>query len=174
MRAFDFSPLFRSTVGFDRMYELLDAATRLDDSQLSYPPYNIEKTGTDKYRITMAVAGFGLEDLNIVSQENSLVIAGKAPGSKAPGSKAPGSKTEEARTQESQGASEYLHRGIGRRAFQRRFELADHIKVVGASLENGLLHVDLLREVPEEQKPRTIAINAGPRAIEGKLEQKAA
>jgi molecular chaperone IbpA len=154
MRAFDFSPLFRSTVGFDRVYNLLDAATRLDDQQVAYPPYNIEKTGQDTYRITMAVAGFGQDDLNIVSKENSLVISGKG--------------------QEGDAKAEYLHRGIGRRAFQRRFELADHIKVVGAALENGLLHVELVRDVPEEQKPRTIAISAGPRQLEGKVEQKAA
>jgi molecular chaperone IbpA len=151
MRTFDLSPLFRSTVGFDRMYDLLDAATRVEDSQLSYPPYNIEKTGQDKYRITMAVAGFGLDDLTIVSQENGLLISGKG--------------------QEAAQETEYLHRGIGRRAFQRRFELAEHIKVAGASLENGLLHVELLREVPEEQKPRTIAINPGARTIEGKVER---
>jgi molecular chaperone IbpA len=154
MRAFDFSPLFRSTVGFDRVYNLLDAATRLDDQQVAYPPYNIEKTGQDTYRITMAVAGFGLDDLSIVSKENSLLISGKG--------------------QEGDAKAEYLHRGIGRRAFQRRFELADHIKVVGAALENGLLHVELVRDVPEEQKPRTIAISAGPRQLEGKVEQKAA
>jgi molecular chaperone IbpA len=154
MRAFDFSPLFRSTVGFDRVYNLLDAATRLDDQQVAYPPYNIEKTGQDTYRITMAVAGFGQDDLNIVSKENSLVISGKG--------------------QEGDAKAEYLHRGIGRRAFQRRFELADHIKVVGAALENGLLHVELVRDVPEEQKPRTIAISAGSRQLEGKVEQKAA
>ncbi|HLI13556.1 MAG TPA: Hsp20 family protein [Alphaproteobacteria bacterium] len=152
MRAFDFSPLFRSTVGFDRMYQLLDAAARADESQLSYPPYNIEKTGEDTYRITMAVAGFGLDDLNIVSQENSLVISGKA--------------------QEPEKGTEYLHRGIARRAFQRRFELADHIKVKGAELVNGLLHVDLVREVPEEQKPRQIKISSG--AAAKAIEQKAA
>jgi molecular chaperone IbpA len=153
MRTFDLTPLFRSTVGFDRMSELLDAAMRADDSQLSYPPYNIEKTGTDQYRITMAVAGFGLDDLSIVSQENSLLISGKA---------------QDAAAQQ----VAVLHRGIARRAFQRRFELADHIKVAGASLENGLLHVELVRDVPEEQKPRTIAINAGAKVVEGKVEQK--
>jgi len=147
MRGFDLTPLFRSTVGFDRMSELLDAATRLDDAQLSYPPYNIEKTGEDAYRITMAVAGFGQDDLNIVSQENSLLISGKA--------------------QEPEGV-EYLHRGIARRAFQRRFELADHIKVKSAELVNGLLRVELVREVPEEQKPREIKIGVAPKPIEKK------
>jgi molecular chaperone IbpA len=149
MRAFDLSPLFRSTVGFDRMSQLLDAATRLDDAQVSYPPYNIEKLGENEYRITMAVAGFGEGDLGIVSQDNSLTISGKG--------------------QESDDKVKFLHRGIGRRAFQRRFELADHIKVKGASMENGLLHVDLVREVPEERKPREIKIGAAPaRTIEHK------
>jgi len=148
MRTFDLTPLFRSSVGFDRMSQLLDSALRLDDAQLSYPPYNIEKTGEDSYRITMAVAGFGEGDLGIVSQENSLTISGKG--------------------QEAAEGVEFLHRGIGRRAFQRRFELADHIKVTGASLVNGLLHVDLVREVPEEQKPREIKIAAAPKAVEAK------
>ena len=149
MRTYDLSPLFRSTVGFDRMSSLLDAALRLDDGQVSYPPYNIEKTGTDSYRITMAVAGFGQEDIGIVSQENSVVISGKA--------------------QEAPEGVEYLHRGIARRAFQRRFELADHIKVKGAELLNGLLHLELVREVPEEQKPREIKIGGtAPKAVEAK------
>ena len=149
MREFDLTPLFRSTVGFDRMSELFDAATRLDDAQLSYPPYNIEKTGEDDYRITMAVAGFSQDDLSIISQENSLVISGKA--------------------QEPEEGVEYLHRGIARRAFQRRFELADHIKVKSAELVNGLLRVDLVREVPEEQKPREIKIGPAPKSIEKKV-----
>ena len=148
MRTFDLSPLFRSTVGFDRMSQLLDSAQRLDEAQLSYPPYNIEKTGEDSYRITMAVAGFGQDDLSIVNQENSVTISGKG--------------------QESPEGVEYLHRGIGRRAFQRRFELADHIKVTGAALVNGLLHLDLVREVPEEQKPREIKISAAPKSLEAK------
>ncbi len=149
MRDFDLTPLFRSTVGFDRMSELLDAAMRVDDAQLSYPPYNIEKTGEDTYRITMAVAGFGQDDLSIVTQENSLLISGKA--------------------QEPEQGVEYLHRGIARRAFQRRFELADHIKVKSAELVNGLLRVDLVREVPEEQKPREIKIGTAPKPIEKKV-----
>ena len=148
MRTFDLSPLFRSTVGFDRMSQLLDSAQRLDEAQLSYPPYNIEKTGDDSYRITMAVAGFGQDDLSIVNQENSVTISGKG--------------------QEQPDGVEYLHRGIGRRAFQRRFELADHIKVTGAALVNGLLHLDLVREVPEEQKPREIKISAAPKSLEAK------
>jgi len=150
MRTLDLSPLFRSTIGFDRMTRLLDAATRLDDSALSYPPYNIEVLGDDAYRITMAVAGFGEGDINITAQENSIVISGKV------------AKSDEER--------KFLYRGIAGRAFERRFELADHIKVSGASLVNGLLHVDLVREVPEAIKPRTMKIDsksAKPTVIEG-------
>jgi molecular chaperone IbpA len=141
MDGFDFSPLFRSTIGFDRLTRLVDAATRVDSASLGYPPYNIEKTGEDAYRLTMAVAGFSPEDLEITVQENSLLITGK-------------SKKDEA-------AAQYLHRGIARRAFERRFSLADHIKVVGASLDNGMLHVDLVHEVPEAAKPRKIQIGTG-------------
>lgn len=140
MRNFDLSPLFRSSIGFDRMTRLLDAATRMDDSAFSYPPYNIEKTGENAYRITMAVAGFGEDDLNISVQENSLVISGKL--------------------NKSEDEKKYLYRGIAGRAFERRFELAEHIRVSGASLVNGLLHVDLVREVPEAMRPRTIKIEA--------------
>ena len=150
MRTLDLSPLFRSTIGFDRMTRLLDAATRLDDSALSYPPYNIEVLGDDAYRITMAVAGFGEGDINITAQENSIVISGKV------------AKSDEER--------KFLYRGIAGRAFERRFELADHIRVSGASLVHGLLHVDLVREVPEAMKPRTIKIDtksAKPTVIEG-------
>jgi molecular chaperone IbpA len=150
MRTLDLSPLFRSTIGFDRMTRLLDAATRLDDSAISYPPYNIEVLSDDAYRITMAVAGFGEGDLNITAQENSLVISGKV------------AKSDEDR--------KFLYRGIAGRAFERRFELADHIKVAGASLVNGLLHVELVREVPEAMKPRSIKIDtkaAKPTVIEG-------
>lgn len=158
MRSFDLSPLFRSTVGFDNLSRVLDAALRIDDGQLSYPPYNIEKTGEDAYRITMAVAGFGADDLNVVAQDNGLVISGKVVSATSPAS-------------EPENDAGYLHRGIARRAFQRRFALADHIKVKGAELANGLLHVDLVREVPEERKPREIKIAAAPAQ---KLEQKAA
>ena len=121
MRSFDFSPLFRSSVGFDRMTRLLDAASRLDDSAVSYPPYNIEVVGDNSYRITMAVAGFGDKDVTIVVQDNSLVISGKI---------------EKAAEDE----RKFLYRGIAGRAFERRFELAEHIQVVGATLVNGLLH----------------------------------
>ena len=147
----DLSPLFRSTIGFDRMSRLLDAATRLDESALSYPPYNIEVLGEDAYRITMAVAGFGEDDLTIVAQENLLVVSGKA---KPVDEKA-----------------EFLYRGIAGRAFERRFQLADHIKVAGAQLVNGPLHVDLVREVPEAKRPRTIKVETGAKPT---LEAKAA
>jgi molecular chaperone IbpA len=152
MRTLDLSPLFRSTIGFDRMTRLLDAATRLDDSAVSYPPYNIEILGENAYRLTMAVAGFGEGDIDITVQDNSLVVSGKL------------SKTDDDR--------KFLHRGIAGRAFERRFELAEHIKVTGASLVNGLLHVDLAREVPEAMKPRSVKIEtkSGPKptVIEGK------
>jgi molecular chaperone IbpA len=141
MDGFDLTPLFRSTIGFDRLMRLADAATRVDGTSLSYPPYNIESTGENAYRLTMAVAGFAREDLEIMVKENALLVSGKA------------KKDEE--------ATKYLHRGIARRAFERRFQLADHIKVVGASLDNGLLHVDLVREIPETMKPRKIDIAAG-------------
>jgi len=141
MDRFDFSPLFRSTIGFDRLTRLVDAAARVDNSALAYPPYNIERTGEDAYRLTMAVAGFSPEELDITGQENTLLVTGKA--------------------KKEQEDSNYLHRGIARRAFERRFSLADHIKVVGASLVNGMLHVDLTREVPEASKPRKIQIGTG-------------
>jgi molecular chaperone IbpA len=141
MDRFDFSPLFRSTIGFDRLTRLVDAATHVDNSSLAYPPYNIEKTGEDAYRLTMAVAGFSPDELDITVQENSLLVTGKA------------KKDDE--------ESRYLHRGIARRAFERRFSLADHIKIVGATIQDGMLHVDLAREVPEAAKPRKIQIGTG-------------
>lgn len=141
MRTLDFSPFYRSTVGFDRVFDLLDSATRLDASVSAYPPYNIEVTGEDAYRISIAVAGFGLDDLHIEMRENKLTVSGKH-----------GDGDEKAR---------YLHRGIAGRAFEREFHLADHVKVSNASLENGLLHVDLVREIPEEQRPRRIEITGG-------------
>jgi molecular chaperone IbpA len=150
MDSFDFSPLFRSTIGFDHLMRLADAATRLDSGASVYPPYNIESTGENAYRLTMAVAGFAADDLDITVKENALLISAKS------------KKDEEAK--------EYLYRGIARRAFERRFQLADHIKVVGASLDNGLLHVDLARELPEAMKPRKIAIGqgSGPKVIDQK------
>jgi molecular chaperone IbpA len=140
MRTYDLTPLLRSTIGFDRFNRLLEAGAKLDESALSYPPYNIEKTGEDDYRITMAVAGFSGDDLDVTAKENTLVISGRA-------------------LPEQEGVK-YLYRGVAGRAFERRFELADTIQVVGASLENGLLHVDLVREIPEALKPRQIAIEA--------------
>ena len=148
MRTFDFSPLFRSSVGFDRLAQLMDSAR---DDVPSYPPYNIERTGEDQYRITMAVAGFGENDIEITAQENALTVVGKQPKDEAPKS--------------------LLYRGIAGRPFQRRFELAEYIRVSGASLENGLLHIDLVREVPEAVKPRTIKIGGKveqPKAVEQK------
>ncbi|HWK43990.1 MAG TPA: Hsp20 family protein [Stellaceae bacterium] len=154
MQRFDLSPLFRSTIGFDRLARLADAATRIDDVALNYPPYNIEKTADDSYRITMAVAGFTLADLTITTQENALIVAGKTP--------------------ENAPAGQFLHRGIASRAFERRFQVADHIRVTGASLDNGLLHIELVREVPEAMKPRTIQIEAASPSNQTVLEQKAA
>lgn len=142
MRALDFSPLFRSTVGFDRLAAMLDAANRLDDGAPAYPPYNIQKLGQDAYRITMAVAGFDREDLKVEIHNNTLTIAGRHAD------------------QEESDAAEYLHRGIAARAFERRFQLADHVKITGAELRNGLLHVDLAQEVPEAMKPRQIEIRS--------------
>jgi molecular chaperone IbpA len=154
MHAFDFSPLFRSTIGFDRMQRLVESALESDDSNWSYPPYNIESKGENAYRITMAVAGFGPDELDVTAKENTLVVSAKSKQDEDP-------KT-------------YLHRGIAGRAFERRFELADFIKVAGATLENGLLHVDLVREVPEEKKPRKVEIVTGSNQNSRVIEQKAA
>jgi molecular chaperone IbpA len=140
MTSFDFAPLFRSAIGFDRLARLMDAATSGADAS-SYPPYNIEKTGEDAYRLTMAVAGFRPEDLDLVVKENTLVVSGKVNGNGQ--------------------NSEMLYRGIAGRAFERRFVLADHIVVDGADLRNGLLHVGLKRVVPEALKPRRIEIGSG-------------
>jgi molecular chaperone IbpA len=137
MTTLDFSPLFRSTVGFDRLSRLMDSALRNDEVG-GYPPYNIEALGENAYRVTLAVAGFSPEDLTITSQENTLVVSGKQ-------------KNGDENTQ-------YLYRGIAGRAFERRFQLADYIKVTGAQLVNGLLNIELAREVPEAMKPRTIKI----------------
>ena len=140
MQHFDFSPFFRSTVGFDRMADLLDEAQSAAEGD-GYPPYNIESVGENQYRITMAVAGMTDEDLSVVQHENTLVVGGKA--------------------RQPADSAQFLHRGIAGRAFERRFSLADFVKVTGASLANGLLTVDLTREVPEAKKPRTIAIGNG-------------
>jgi molecular chaperone IbpA len=148
MRSYDLSPLFRSTVGFDRMSRLLDTAFQAEAP--TYPPYNIEKSGEDTYRITMAVAGFGEDDLEVTQKAGELLVKGKAR-----------SESEDVR---------YLHRGIAARAFERRFELADHVNVVDAGLVNGMLSIELRREIPEELKPRAIGIKAtnGARKIEKK------
>ncbi|MFY0692452.1 MAG: Hsp20 family protein [Paracoccaceae bacterium] len=147
MRPYDFSPLYRATVGFDRVADLMDRVLASEVNHSSYPPYNIEKTGEDSYRISVAVAGFSEADLSVEQRENALVIA----ASKA--------EADEART--------YLHRGIATRAFEKRFHLADHVRVTGAAHVDGMLHVDLVREVPEALKPRQIEIAKGAR-IEGK------
>jgi molecular chaperone IbpA len=141
MTRFDFSPLFRSTIGFDRMAQLLESALDVDEVGTGYPPYNIEKSGDDKYRITLAVAGFTGDELDLQVKENTLTVSGK----KADGN----------------GDRRYLHRGIAARDFRRVFQLTDYVKVVGANLDNGLLHIDLAREVPEEMKPRKIEIGSG-------------
>jgi molecular chaperone IbpA len=138
MTTIDFTPLFRSTIGFERMQRLFDAATHTDESVSSYPPYNIEALGEDAYRLSMAVAGFSTDDLDITVKEDTLSISGKAAKNNA--------------------ENAYLHRGIAGRSFDRRFALAEHIKVTGANLLNGLLHIDLTRDVPEEKKPRKIEI----------------
>ena len=138
---FDFSPLSRSTVGFDRLFDTLGQVAQFDAGQ-SYPPYNIERTSENRYRVTVAVAGFGEKDLNVEVKDNVLTIAGKHDDA-----------------EKSEGKS-VLYQGIAGRAFERKFQLADHVEVRGAKLENGLLHVDLEQIVPEEKKPRRIQINA--------------
>jgi molecular chaperone IbpA len=140
MRNFDFTPLYRSAIGFDRMANLLDSISRAEQNQPSYPPYNIELTGEDKYRITMAVAGFDQSELTIeVNQNNLTVSANKG-------------AADQQRT--------YLHQGIAARSFERRFQLADHVQVKSADYEHGLLHIDLQRVIPESMKPRTVPIGA--------------
>jgi molecular chaperone IbpA len=136
---FDFSPLFRSSVGFDRMLQLLETASRVANAD-NWPPYDIVKIGEDDYRISMAVAGFSENELTVTQEQNMLMVAGQKSGDDN---------------------AQYLHRGIASRAFQRRFELADHVEVVGANLANGLLTIDLRRELPEEMKPRRIEIATG-------------
>lgn len=140
MRNYDFTPLYRSTVGFDRLATMLDRALSADVGTNTYPPYNIEKSGEDSYRISVAVAGFGDDELSVEMRDGQLVISAK--------------KTEA----EDQDAITYLHRGIAARAFDKRFQLADHVRPVGAETKDGLLHIDLVREVPEALKPRRIEI----------------
>ena len=141
MRNFDLSPLFHTSVGFDRLNRMLDTANRVDERSQNYPPYNIEKLDENAYRIIMAVAGFGEDDIELTQHENALTITGK------------GQEGEK-------DATKFLHQGIARRGFQRRFELADYIRVTGANMENGMLSVELTREVPEEMKPRRIEIQS--------------
>lgn len=138
MRNTDFSPLYRTAIGFDRMASILDNLSRNDQSQGGYPPYNIELVAENEYRITMALAGFTESELTLQSEQNTLTITGK--------------KSEDPSTKQ------FLHQGIAARNFERRFQLADHVRVQTARLENGLLHVDLVREIPEAMKPRTIRI----------------
>jgi molecular chaperone IbpA len=145
MRTFDLTPFYRSTIGFDRLFSLLD---QVSDAAPGYPPYNIERTGENAYRISVAVSGFAEGELSIVAKENTLTIKG-----------------EKTANENGKDQSEVLYRGIAARAFERVFQLADHVLVKNASLENGLLHVDLVREIPEAKKPRSIPINAG-KAIE--------
>lgn len=153
MRHFDFAPLYRSSVGFDQLASLIDRVLSAEAGQPSYPPYNIEKTAEDAYRISIAVAGFGADDLGIEVKENALVVTAR--------------KAEEA------DEKTYLHRGIATRAFERRFHLADHVRVIGASHEDGMLHIDLEREIPEALKPRRIAIASGKEIEKDVVEAKA-
>jgi len=154
MDRFDFSPLFRSTIGFDRLTRLADAAMRVDNASVGYPPYNIEKTGEDMYQLTMAVAGFSPDELDVTVQENSLVVTGKA--------------------KKDEHESRYLHRGIARRAFKRHFSLAVRVRVVGATVADGMLHVDLAREIPDAAKPRKIAIGTGQPELEPVIQRQGA
>ncbi|MFK8011740.1 MAG: Hsp20 family protein [Marinicellaceae bacterium] len=141
----DLTPLFRTSVGFDRMAQMMNQAHRIDRSNASYPPYNIETLDENKYQITLALAGFSQNDLEITSEENTLVIRGKT---------------------NNDVERKYLHRGIATRSFERKFQLADHVKVTTAEMENGLLHVQLMKEVPEAMKPRKIEINKDSKILE--------
>src|SRR6476620_12427317 len=143
MRTYDLTPFYRSTVGFDRLFNLLDQTS--SDGSPGYPPYNIERTGENAYRITVAVSGFAKDELSIVAKENTLTIKG-------------------AKVANENSKAEVLYRGIAARAFERAFQLADFVQVKDASLENGLLHVDLVREIPEAKKPRSIPISSGAQA----------
>lgn len=155
MANLDFAPLFRTTIGFDRVPHLIQAARRLSDADLGYPPYNIEKIGDDAYRIVIALAGFDRNDIEVLTEQNQLIVRGKMA--------------------EREGA-QYLHRGIAGRSFERRFDLAEHIEVTGATFENGLLRIELTRELPESLKPRPIEIKQAcppPKAITHSAERAA-
>lgn len=152
MRTYDLSPLYRNTVGFDRLFSLLDSAGNVETAP-TYPPYNIERTGENAYRVTVAVAGFTPEELAIEVKENTLSLRGEKAAS------------------ETGDSAQVLYRGIAARAFERRFQLADHVEVKGAALENGLLHVDLVRNIPEAKKPRLIPIttsSSAPQALDAR------
>jgi molecular chaperone IbpA len=153
MRTFDLAPLYRATVGFDRIADLMDRALTSDISQPAYPPYNIEKTGDHAYRISVAVAGFSPDDLSVEVKDGHLHVIARKPGDEP--------------------ARNYLHRGIATRAFDRRFALADHVRVTGATHEHGMLHIDLVREVPEALKPRRIEIGRGSDTAVTAIEAKA-
>ena len=153
MRTYDFSPLYRSAVGFDRLANLLESASRATSQDTGYPPYNIETTGENAYRIEIAVAGFASDELNIEVKENLLTVTGRK------------TANDDAATQKT-----YLHRGLAERDFERRFQLADYVVVTDANLVNGLLSISLKRELPESLKPRRIEIGAGQPLIEGKAE----
>jgi len=145
MRNFDLAPLYRATVGFDQIADLLDRVMASDVTQPTYPPYNIEKTADDAYRISIAVAGFGADDLSVEVKDGALVVS--------------------AAKVEDDSDRTYLHRGIATRAFERRFQLADHVRVTGASHADGMLHIDLEREMPEALKPRRISIASGDQSV---------
>ncbi|MGK7294324.1 MAG: Hsp20 family protein [Candidatus Wenzhouxiangella sp. M2_3B_020] len=148
MTTYDLSPLYRTAIGFDRLADMLTNASRVDGN--GYPPYNIESRGEDRYRISMAVAGFSESDLDIVTEQNTLTISGSKPEA------------------EDEDNREYLYRGIATRSFERRFQLADHVRVESAKLENGLLHIELKRELPEQMKPRRIEIAGGRESLESR------
>lgn len=150
MHAYDLSPLFRSTVGFDRISQMIDSAFKADERTLAYPPYNILRSGENDYKIVMAVAGFRMDEITITAQENMVTVAGVHVDS-----------------EEEQGAN-YLHKGIATRNFERKFQLADHVKVTDAALADGLLTLTLVREIPEASKPRTVQIRGASQAIENK------
>lgn len=151
MRHYDFSPLYRSSIGFDRVANLLEGLVGTEQAKPSYPPYNIEQKSDDEYRITMAVAGFDQSELTVEAEQNKLTVT----GNKA----------------DKEDNRNYLHRGIAARNFERRFELADHVRIDSAAYKNGLLHIDLVRELPEVMKPRTIAIQSEEPQVAEKLEE---
>jgi molecular chaperone IbpA len=153
MHAYDLSPLFRSTVGFDHLSRMIDNAFKIDERTISYPPYNIAKLSEDEYEITMAVAGFKQNELNVTAQQNSLIVTGSV------------------NEKEEKNGATYLHKGIGTRSFERKFSLADHVKVTDANLADGLLTLKLVREIPEASKPKVITINSG-NLLEGRAQKK--